>query len=103
MLGRTSHTARFRVFVESHAGASLHIMEISDERLREFQDAYKTDFGEDISPDEARAMMQRLAVFYELVARPLPPDGEMECCRRLKIDPLVRGWGSNFDRRQQTA
>jgi hypothetical protein len=47
-------------------------MLIPDERLREFQVAYRKDFGEEISPADARAMMHQLIAFYELVSRPYP-------------------------------
>lgn len=46
-------------------------MAITNERLREFQEAYKQDFDEDISPEEAREMLSRLVTFYELLLRPL--------------------------------
>ncbi|OGZ11080.1 MAG: hypothetical protein A2942_02485 [Candidatus Lloydbacteria bacterium RIFCSPLOWO2_01_FULL_50_20] len=53
-------------------------MNISDDRLREFQDAYKEDFGDNISPAEAREMLSRLTTLYESLLRPLPdrPQGE---------------------------
>jgi hypothetical protein len=53
-------------------------MEITIERLREFQDAYKKDFGEDFSPEEAREMLSRLVTFYELLLRPLPHNDEQK-------------------------
>ena len=53
----------------------LHVnMEITDKRLLEFQEAYREDFGEEISPEEARAMLQRLVTLYELLAQPLTED-----------------------------
>ena len=47
-------------------------MQISDERLKEFQEAYKKDFGEDISIEEAREIASRLIDLYQLLAQPLP-------------------------------
>lgn len=62
-------------------------MEITNERLREFQEAYKQDFGEDISPEEAREMLSRLATFYELLLRPLPNnDDEHETAKYCTFD-----------------
>lgn len=49
-------------------------MNISNERLQEFQDAYKLDFEEDISPESAREMLSRLIAFYEQLLQPLPGD-----------------------------
>lgn len=51
-------------------------MTISHEHLKKFQDAYKQDFGDDISPEEARAMLARLVTLYELLMRPLPENPE---------------------------
>jgi hypothetical protein len=53
-------------------------MEITNERLREFQDAFRKDFGEDVSPEEAREMLSRLVTFYELLSRPLPDNHEQQ-------------------------
>jgi hypothetical protein len=50
-------------------------MELSNECLREFQEAYEIDFGEQIALDEAREMLTRLVTFYELVSRLLPGEG----------------------------
>lgn len=47
-------------------------MEISNERLQEFCDAYKIDFGEDISLEDAREILSRLMTLYELLRLPLP-------------------------------
>lgn len=49
-------------------------MKISDERIRAIQEAYKKDFGEELTSSEALEMYQRLLAFYELVSRPLPAD-----------------------------
>ncbi len=45
---------------------------MSDEELCAFQDAYRSDFKEEITLDEAREMLTRLVLFYERVAAPLP-------------------------------
>jgi hypothetical protein len=47
-------------------------MEITTDRLREFQVAYEHDFGESITADEAHEILTRLVTLYELVMRPLP-------------------------------
>jgi hypothetical protein len=47
-------------------------MNIADARLQEFQEAYKMDFGEDISEEEAREMLSRLVTVIAILARPLP-------------------------------
>jgi hypothetical protein len=49
-------------------------MMISDTRLREFQEAYKQDFGEQITLEQAREMLSRLVALYEALARPLPEE-----------------------------
>ena len=53
-------------------------MTITVERLREFQDAYKADFGEEITVEEAREMLSRLVTLYELLLRPLPHEEQTE-------------------------
>jgi hypothetical protein len=47
-------------------------MQLSDERLRQFHEAYKDDFGEEITLDQAREMLTRLVTLYEVLLRPLP-------------------------------
>lgn len=47
-------------------------MEISNERIKEFQEAYRIDFGEAISAAEAREMLTRVVNAYCLLLRPLP-------------------------------
>jgi hypothetical protein len=47
-------------------------MEITDERLREYQYAYAKDFGEEISLPDAREQLSRLVTLYELILRPFP-------------------------------
>lgn len=47
-------------------------MNITEQEIRDFQEAYEIDFGEEISPDEAREMLMRLVQFFELITRPLP-------------------------------
>lgn len=49
-------------------------MHISDERLKEFQEAYEADFNEEITKEEAREMLSRLTKLYELLIQPLPSD-----------------------------
>jgi hypothetical protein len=44
----------------------------SDERIQEFQAAYGADFGEEITPAEAREILDRLVNFYTILMRPLP-------------------------------
>ncbi len=51
-------------------------MPFSDDRLREMQEAYKEDFGEEISLAEASEILFRLVTFYELISRPLPREEE---------------------------
>ncbi len=46
-----------------------------DERLREFQAAYKEDFGEDITLAEAREMLHRLVFLYEALSKPVSDKG----------------------------
>lgn len=60
-------------------------MDITNDRLREFQDAYKQDFGEHISPE--REMLSPLVTFNELLLRPLPHnDNEQEACSRRGLE-----------------
>ena len=47
-------------------------MQITNDRLRDFQEAYAADFGDQISIEEAREMLNRLVGLYELLLRPLP-------------------------------
>ncbi len=46
-------------------------MEITDEELVAFQEAYAIDYGEEIALDEGRAMLARLVLFYECMGEPL--------------------------------
>ena len=46
-------------------------MQVSDERLQEFQCIYKEECGEEISLAEARKMAQRLLTLYAVLKRPL--------------------------------
>lgn len=46
-------------------------MQISLERLVEFQQIWKQEFGEEISTAEAREAATRLVRFYDLIMRPL--------------------------------
>jgi hypothetical protein len=47
-------------------------MIITDTRLKEVQEAYKADFGEEISSEEAREMLFRVVTLYELLVKPVP-------------------------------
>jgi hypothetical protein len=51
-------------------------MMISNERLEEFQDAYRDDFGADISAEEAREILSRLVTLYDRLRRPFPDEKE---------------------------
>jgi hypothetical protein len=53
-------------------------MPISDERVKEFAQAYKKEFNEDISLDEARDMLTRLVILYTVIARLLPGEASGE-------------------------
>ena len=44
------------------------------QRVREFQEAYKEDFGEELTEGEATAIFMRLAQLYLHLSRPLPSD-----------------------------
>ena len=58
--------------------SNLVSMAVSQHRVEEFREAYRKEYGEDISEAEARDMFTRLVVLYEMLARPLPdlPDPE---------------------------
>ena len=60
---------RLRAFRASRYPCS---MQITNDRLRDFQEAYAADFGDQISIEEAREMLNRLVGLYELLLRPLP-------------------------------
>jgi hypothetical protein len=53
-------------------------MTVSQQRVEEFREAYRKEYGEDISEAEARDMLTRLVVLCEMLARPLPdlPDSD---------------------------
>ena len=46
--------------------------------VREFQEAYKEEFNEELTEGEARVMLAQLVQFYRLIMRPLPPEGQNE-------------------------
>ena len=55
--------------------APLHAkdgVQASDQRIQQFIDAWKVEFGEELSEAEARIRLNELVDFYCLVARPLP-------------------------------
>jgi hypothetical protein len=47
-------------------------MIISEDQTRVFICAYKEEFGDELSVDQARKMLTRLVTLYDLLARPLP-------------------------------
>lgn len=47
-------------------------MEITDERLDDFIDAWELAFAERLSREEARRTATRLVNFYRLIVRPVP-------------------------------
>lgn len=49
-------------------------MSISEERVRDFIRAYREEFGDELSADQAREMLTRLVTLYQLLARPLPEE-----------------------------
>ena len=53
-------------------------MEISNKRLREFQEAYKKEFNEEVSLEESREMLTRVVTLYQLLSRPLPGEENEE-------------------------
>ncbi len=57
-------------------------MQVSDERLQEFQCIYKEEYGEEISLPQAREMVQRLLTLYTILKRPRPGDGAPASSRR---------------------
>jgi hypothetical protein len=46
--------------------------EISEPILREFVEAYREDFNEELALGEARVMLTQLVLFYLHISRPLP-------------------------------
>ena len=57
-------------------------MIIPDATLREFQEAYRKNFNENISLEESREMLSRLVMLYQLLIRPYP--GEEENLKKAK-------------------
>lgn len=53
-------------------------MQITDERIKAFREAYKKAYCEEITTAEAREMASRLLALYQLLARPLPGANENE-------------------------
>jgi len=49
-------------------------MDISEKRIKEYVEAYKQEFGDDISPDDAREQLFRLTFLYEELLKPLPEE-----------------------------
>lgn len=45
---------------------------VSDKRVAEFIEAYREEFGEEISPGEASILLLQLTELYFTIARPLP-------------------------------
>ncbi len=54
---------------ESGSGAK-----VSERNLREFMEAYREEFDEELSPGEASVMLTQLVQLYRLLMQPLPPD-----------------------------
>ncbi|OYV63525.1 MAG: hypothetical protein B7X03_01260 [Parcubacteria group bacterium 21-58-10] len=44
------------------------------QHVREFQKAYKEEFGEELTTGEASIRLHQLVEFYQLISRPLPPE-----------------------------
>ena len=47
---------------------------VSDNRAVEFAEAYREEFGEEISPEEASILLHKLTEFYFMISMPLPGD-----------------------------
>lgn len=47
---------------------------VSDKRVAEFIEAYREEFGEEISSGEASILLLQLTELYFTIARPLPND-----------------------------
>ena len=56
-------------------------MLLTDEDCEKFREAYKKDFGEDITIPEAREMASNLLSLCVLLARPLPSEIEAHAKR----------------------
>ena len=56
----------------------IHMLVTMDDkeaqRVREFQEAYKQEFGEELTTGEASAMLTQLVQFHLHISRPLPQD-----------------------------
>ncbi len=44
------------------------------QRVQEFQEAYKQEFGEELTVGEASVLLKQLVQFYLHISRPLPTD-----------------------------
>ena len=49
-------------------------MQLSDKAIKEYIEIYKTDFGEELSIEEAREIASGLVALYEVLCRPLPAE-----------------------------
>ena len=47
-------------------------MQISDETIEEYIQIYEEDFGKKLSVAEAREIITRVVILYEVLYRPLP-------------------------------
>lgn len=47
---------------------------VSEQHLREFIEAYRIEFDEELSPAEASVLLTQLAQFYLHISRPLLPE-----------------------------
>ena len=51
-------------------------MSLSDDDIQAFADIWKLQFGEELTPEQARIEAQRLVDFYAALAEPLPGEEE---------------------------
>lgn len=47
---------------------------VSEQHLREFMEAYRIEFNEDLSSGDASVMLTQLVQFYLQISRPIQPD-----------------------------
>ncbi|MBU6388537.1 hypothetical protein KGQ72_01505, partial [Patescibacteria group bacterium] len=45
-----------------------------NQRVREFQEAYKKEFGEELTASEASTRLHQLVQLYQFISRPLLPE-----------------------------
>ena len=49
-------------------------MQLDDDAIRAFADIWETEFGEKLTPSQARTEAERLLDFYAALAEPLPAE-----------------------------